>query len=180
MREGPLSTHCGHRAVEYPGPVNSYVTALLVCAAVAAFEGLCAGKEPLKKLAQLKQPGWSPPSWMWVLIGLCWYGFCFVALVRLLPHYAADPMAVRLLGLLMAANAFANLFQFRAGRLDLAWLMLLPYWLVLAMFVVAAAAVDRLTTVLFAIYAVYQIYAAAWGWQLWALNGKHAPWVGAR
>lgn len=157
--------------------MNIYVAALLACAAVAAFEGICAGRDPLKKLVQLKQPSWSAPTRIWVLIGLFWYGICFVALVRLLPHYAAEPAPVRLLGLLMATNAFANVPLFRMGRLDLAWLILFPYWVVLAAFIAAAASVDRVTTVLFVIYAIYQIYAAAWGWQLWALNGRLAPWV---
>src|SRR4030095_7780854 len=139
--------------------MNPWIAGLLACVAAAVFEGICAGKDSLRKLAQLKQPSWSPPSWLWVLIGLFWYGICFVAFVRLLPHYSTDPMAVRLLGLLIAANAFANVFQFRMGRLDLAWLILWPYWLVLAAFIVMATAVDRLTTVLFAIYAVYQLYA---------------------
>ena len=160
--------------------MNAWIAALLICAAAAAFEGICAGRDPLKKLAQLKQPSWSPPAWIWVLIGLFWYGICFVAFVRLLPHYAAEPTAAHLLGLLMATNAFANIPQFRMGRLDLAWLMLFPYWLVLVAFIAAAASVDRLTTILFAIYAVYQLYAAAWGWQLWALNGRRAPWVEER
>lgn len=38
--------------------------------------------------------------------------------VRLLPHYALHPWAVRLLGIPMVANAFANIRQFRMGRLD--------------------------------------------------------------
>lgn len=156
--------------------MNNLFAALLICVAAAVFEGICAGREPLKKLAQLRQPSWSPPVWLWVVIGLLWYGICFTALVRLLPHYSTDPTPVRLLAVLMAVNAFSNVFLFRIGRLDLACLIFGPYWLVLAAFIATALPVDGLSSGLFVIYAAYQSYAALWGWGLWTLNGKRAPY----
>ena len=113
-------------------------------------------------------------------IGVFWYLICFVSLARLLPAYDTNPLAVRLLGMLMAANAFANVLQFRFDRLDLAFLYLFPYRALLGAFLLAAAPLDRLSTALFLIYAAYQIYAAAWAWKLWALNGRSAPTAPAR
>ncbi len=155
--------------------MNNYLIALLACVIAAALEGICAGNEPLQKLAQLKRPAWSPAPWAWALIGLSWYLICFVSLVRLLPAYDTSPVAVRLLGVLMVANAFANVLQFRLGRLDLAFLYLYPYWFLLGAFLLSAASLDPLITTLFSIYAAYQVYAAAWAWKLWALNGRCAP-----
>ena len=107
------------------------IIALAICAMAAGFEGLCAGRDPIAQLKALKQPHWSPPNWLWVLIGLAWYGLCYAALVRLLPFWNTDPAPVLFLGLLLLANGAANLFQFRLRRLDLALLFLLPYWALL-------------------------------------------------
>ena len=148
----------------------TYLIAFLICAAAAAFEALCAGRDPMGKLRALKQPAWSPPNWLWVLIGIAWYGICFAALVRLLPFWPADKAPVVLLVLLMLANAAANFPAFRMGRLDLALAFFAPYWLLLAAFLWAVCPLDRLTCVLFGVYALYQPYAAAWGWALWRTN----------
>ena len=141
-----------------------------ICVLAAAFEGLCAGPDPLGQLRRLRQPAWSPPIPAWVLIGIAWYGICFAGLVRLLPGFAARPLAVWLLVALMLANGAVNLFQFRMRRLDLALAFFAPYWLLLAAFLVTAWPLDRIIFGLFSIYAVYQLYAAAWGFMLWRLN----------
>lgn len=148
----------------------NYLIAFLLCAGAAALEALCAGRDPMEKLKALRQPTWSPPNWAWVLIGLAWYGFCFTALIRLLPLWPAERTPVLLLGALMVANGAANLFQFRLARLDLAFLYGLPYALLLAIFLTEVWPVDRLTFALFALYACYLPYAGAWAWRLWRLN----------
>jgi tryptophan-rich sensory protein len=56
------------------------------------------------------------------------------------------------------------------GRLDLAFYFLFPYWLLLGAFIWSAWPLDRLTVGLFAIYGVYQVYAAFWCYQLWRMN----------
>ena len=55
-------------------------------------------------------------------------------------------------------------------RLDIAFLYLLPYWVVLSAFIWSIRNVDSVTLALFGIYSVYQLYAAAWGWNLWQMN----------
>jgi len=152
----------------------NYLMALAICAGAAAFEALCAGRDPLGQLEATKQPPWSPPNWVWVLIGIAWYGICYVGLVRLLPLWPAQRLAVILLAALMLANGAANLLQFRMKRLDLAVAFIAPYWLLLAAFFWTACPLDRLICGLFAIYGAYQVYAALWGYQLWRLN-RSAP-----
>ena len=152
-------------------PVN-YVMALLICVVAAGFEGICAGRDPMTQLKALRQPRWALPNWAWVLIGIAWYAICFVALARLLHWWPERKAPLLLLVALMFANGAANLLQFRMKRLDLAALFLLPYWLLLATFLMAAAPLDRLIAVLFGAYAIYQVYAALWGYQLWRLNPR--------
>ncbi len=148
----------------------NYVIAFAICAAAAAMEGICAGADPMAQLKATKQPGWSPPNWVWIAIGIAWYGICFVGLARLLPGWPAERLPVVLLVALMLANAVANIFQFRMSRLDLAFFFLLPYWLLLAAFLWAVCPADGPTCSLFGIYAVYQLYAGIWAYQLWRLN----------
>jgi tryptophan-rich sensory protein len=153
----------------------NYVIALSICAVAAAFEGLCAGRDPMGQLKATKQPSWSPPNWAWVLIGIAWYIICFLGLARLLALWADHPLPVILLVALMLATASANVFSFRMKRFDLAFYFLFPYWLLLAAFFYATCPLDRLTCGLFAIYAGYQVYAAAWGYRLWQMNPREIP-----
>lgn len=148
----------------------TYVIAVLICLAAAAFEGLCAGRDPMAQLKTLRQPSWSPPTWAWVLIGIAWYGICFLGLVRLLPFWPEHKLPVILLVALLLANGAANIPLFRLRRLDLALMFFAPYWALLAVFMLAANPLDRLTCALFTAYAVYQVYAAAWGYQLLRMN----------
>jgi tryptophan-rich sensory protein len=148
----------------------SYIAALLICVVAAGVEGLCAGRDPLGQLRATRQPWWSPPNWVWVLIGIAWYAICFTGLARLLPRWRDHGLPVILLTAMMLANAAANIFQFRMKRLDLAFFFLGPYWVLLAAFLWAACPLDSVTCGLFTAYAAYQIYAALWGYRLWRLN----------
>ena len=142
----------------------------IVCVTAAIFETVCAGRDPLAQLRRTKQPAWSPPGWAWLLIGIAWYVICFTALVRLLVFWPERPAPVLLLGALMLANGFAGLLQFRMKRLDLAFLFLAPYWALLGLFLWTACPLDGLVCAMFGGYAVYQLYAAAWGYGLWRMN----------
>ncbi|HEV2817283.1 MAG TPA: tryptophan-rich sensory protein [Allosphingosinicella sp.] len=147
-----------------------YIHALAICALAAAFEGLCAGRDPMGRLRALRQPWWSPPAWVWVLIGIFWYGICFTALVRLLPLWPDQRLPVLLLVALMVLNGVANIPTFRLRRLDLALAFFAIYWPVLGAFLWAVCPLDGLTFRLFAAYGAYQLYAAAWGYRLWRMN----------
>src|SRR6476620_7377377 len=130
--------------------------AVTTCVLIAFVEGLCAGRDPMKQLQALRQPWWAPPTVLWILIGVSWYAICLTALARLLPHYQEHQGAVWLLILLMLANAGANIPQFRLRRLDIAFFYLFPYWVLLAALVWTVWHFDRVSTVLFTVYAAYQ------------------------
>lgn len=146
------------------------VVALLICIAAAAIEGWCAGRDPMGQLRALRQPAWSPPTWLWVLIGIAWYLICFVGLIRLLPSWPEKRLPIILIVALMLANALANVPAFRMKRLDLALCFFIPYWPLLGAFLWVVWPLDRLTFWLFAGYAAYQPYAAAWAFALWRMN----------
>ena len=148
----------------------NYLLALAICVGAAAFEGLCAGRDPMRQLKALKQPSWSPPAWVWLLIGIVWYAICYIAIVRLLPLWPDQPFPLILLLKLMALNALANIPTFRMRRLDLAFAFFALYWPVLAAFLWFVYPEDRLTFTMFTAYAAYQVYAGAWGYQLWRMN----------
>ena len=152
----------------------SYLAAFGMCIAAAAFEGLCAGRDPMGQLRRLRQPRWSPPDAVWVAIAIAWYAICATALVRLLVHWPRSAAAVLLLVALMFANGLANWLQFRLERLDWALAFFAPYWLLLAWFIVEAWPLDRVTGGLFGLYALYQLYAVAWAHALWRLNPRRA------
>ena len=143
--------------------------ATIVTVAVVALESVCAGSAPMNKLRSLRQPWWSPPPWVWVVVGLAWYSIGFIGLARLVPRTGAV-VPVTLLVALLVANALVNIPQFRWNRLDIAFFYLFPYWTLLTIFLVSVWGHDAITLRLFAAYAVYQVYAGLWQWQLWRLN----------
>jgi tryptophan-rich sensory protein len=74
--------------------------------------------------------------------------------------------------LLMAANAAFNLVFFRWGDLRASFLFFFPYsGLAIALFILLLW-VDPLASAVFGPYLVYFVYAAAWGYQVWRLNGR--------
>lgn len=70
----------------------------------------------------------------------------------------------------MLANGAVNIPQFRMDRLDLSFLFLFPYWLVLGAFLWTVCPIDWVTCALFGVYAAYQLYAAASTYRLWRMN----------
>jgi tryptophan-rich sensory protein len=149
----------------------NWILALAITIAAAGFEAICAGRDPMNQLKDLRQPSWSPPVWLWMLIGIVWYSICIIGLVRLLPYWPAQKLPVVLLIALLVVNGAANIPLFRLRRLDVALTFFLPYWALLGTFMWVAGQLDQLTFVLFAAYGVYQLYAVVWSYRLLKLNG---------
>lgn len=148
----------------------NWLWAGLICIAFAALEAIAAGKDPAGALRSIRQPKWSPPFWLWAIIGVAWYVICLVSLARLVPLYAEAPWPTFLLVVLMAANGAWGIVQFRMKRFDLALLFGAPYAGLLIAFLWTVRPVDPLPFYLFAGYAAYLLYAAAWSWSIWRLN----------
>lgn len=147
-----------------------YLIALMICGIAVVVEALSSGREPMKQLARLEQPSWAPPNWIWALIGLVWYGICYYALVRLLPLWPEHEISTLALVAMILANPAVNFFQLRLKRLDIGFMVLFPYWIILAVFLWSTYHLDPTVCAIFSVYGLYQLYVGAWAYQLWQMN----------
>ena len=149
------------------------IYSLAACAVSIALESLFAGSGIKQRLAGLRMPRFAPPLWGWVLIGLCYYGICLVILFRLFSLPGSIPgrtLALALAGGMMFINALWNYFFFRSRNLFHAYLIGLPYGLVVIALLVALHGVDRLAAFALWPYLLYLLYGNAFGFQVWKLN----------
>ena len=147
--------------------------AAIACAISAALEGLFAGRGVKEHMASLRMPRYSPPLWLWYIIGAVYYVGCFVVLYRLLGHVppsGSRTAALVLTLLLMSINAGWNYIFFRARSLRGAFLAGVPYNLIALALMVALLPLDSTAALVFAPYVLYLIYANFWGYRLWRLN----------
>lgn len=151
---------------------KDWMLAGAICIAFGAFEAVASGKDPAGALRSIRHPAWSPPIWLWAIIGAGWYLICFTSLVRLIPLAGEQRVPLVLLLLLMLANGAAGIVQLRMKRFDLALWIMLPYAGLVLAFLWTVRPLDRVSFLLFLGYAIYLIYAAAWGWSLWRLNRR--------
>ena len=149
------------------------ITSAAVCVVAAALEGLCAGTNVKSYFAALRQPRFSPPFWVWTIIGGLFYVTFFFVLYRVLRGY--DGAALRLatvilILVMMLLNALWNYLFFRARKLAMS---------------LAAAAFAPLTDVALLIcltrldiaaawalvpYLIYRVYSLWWVYGLWKAN----------
>jgi len=96
--------------------MSPWLTALLICLLAVIAEAVLAGNHVREHLRQIKLPRASPPIWLWIGIGLAYYIICYTILFRLLAHGGdrKRDVAVVLMVLILAANAFWNYLFFRA------------------------------------------------------------------
>jgi tryptophan-rich sensory protein len=153
------------------------IISVVTCAAAAALEGACAGKNVKSFYAQLRFPHYSAPLAVWAVIGGLYYViFCFV-LYRLLRLDGGSGLRVATLALMvfmMVVNALTNYAIFRARNLRLSFIIgsLFP-----ALDVALFACMLRLDSpAAWALipYLLYRLYALWWGYWLWKVNDGRA------
>lgn len=153
--------------------MSPFLTAIIACAIAASAEGLFAGRDANKVIASYRQPGWAPPIWSWYIIGLAYYGACFLAVYRLMLLDASRRWpALGLVFAVMAANAVWNLLFFRLKDLRLSLWFNIPYSVLLGIMMWQLMAVDRRATLIFWVYVAYLPYAATLGYFWWKMNPK--------
>lgn len=149
------------------------LTSLGACALAAGLEGLCAGKNVKAFFSQLRVPSYSPPLWVWSIIGGLYYvTFCFV-LYRLLLLNADSwmrPLTITLVLFMLTVNAMANYVIFRAKDLHLNFILCalapLPDFALL----VCLVQLDSLAACSLTPYLVYRIYSIWWCYAIWKMN----------
>ncbi|MGQ0570856.1 MAG: tryptophan-rich sensory protein [Armatimonadota bacterium] len=152
---------------------HSWAWALAACVVAATAEGLLAGGGVSARLSELVQPPFSPPLWVWAIIGVLYYILFFFLLKSLLGS-ASTPLltssALVLVAILLAANDTWNWLFFREKDLWHSTVFGAPY---AAVALTLAFVLYRLRSPLFfwySVYVAYLIYATWWGISLWRLN----------
>jgi tryptophan-rich sensory protein len=153
--------------------VNPTLSALLICIVAAALEGALAGGGVRQRLAALRMPPCSPPFAVWLLIGLVYYGICFVVLRHLLgatPFTLMGRAALALLIVVLVANALWSVLFFRRRDLRASFIVFIPYAVVVSALVLSLSRIYPFGAALFMCYCIYLLYATWWGYRLWLLN----------
>lgn len=143
------------------------------CALTAGLEGLCAGKDVKAFFSQLRLPPYSPPVWLWSIIGGLYYViFCF-ALSRLL-YVNSDsrlrPLTIALILFMMIVNALANYVIFRAKNLHLNFILCAFFPLLDVTLFVCLFLLDRWGAWSLVPYLLYRIYSVWWCYAIWKTN----------
>ena len=126
-----------------------------------------------QRLSELNQPDFSPPLWVWAIIGGLYYILFFVLLRSLLgtpPFPRLTIRAVVLVMVMLAANAGWNWVFFRLQDLGLSTLYWAPYT---AIAVALGHTLWRMRSPMFRWYGLYLgyfVYATWWGISLYRLN----------
>ncbi len=152
---------------------SATLSALAVCAVAALLEGVMAGRNVRARFAALRLPRYSPPLWLWGVIGGLYYAACFIVLYRLFRLDARDSLwrlALVLALVMLAINAAWNLLFFRLGSLRASVVALVPYSIVVLGLALSLAALDPLAAWSMVPYMVYLGYANPWVYRLWKLN----------
>lgn len=158
---------------------NTYavLTAIGVCVAAAALEGVCAGKNVKSFYAHLQFPPYSAPLWVWTIIGGVYYLiFCFIIyrLLILNNDSSLEYTTLALILFMMVVNALTNYVIFRARNLRLSFIIgsLFPV-LDITLFI-CLLQLDNVAVLSLIPYLIYQIYAVWWGYGLWKINAQAA------
>jgi tryptophan-rich sensory protein len=143
------------------------------CAAAAGLEGICAGTEVKSFFAKLKSPDYSPPLWVWYIIGGLYYVTFFVVLLRVLTldnRSALVNITLTLVAALMVANALWNYLFFRVQRLFASVVLTFLAPIMDGVLLVCLIQLDAVAAYFLIPYLLYRLYSLWWAYGLWKLN----------
>lgn len=149
------------------------VLALMVCLVGVGLESFFAGSAVRLRFRHLRLPPYSPPFWLWVLIGLLYYVLCFVLLRELLSRDEWTSLHVSafvLIAAVMLLNASWNLLFFRLRNLRGSFIAFFPYALLVAVLALVLVQIYPMGARLVFLYCIYLCYAAWWTYRLWRIN----------
>ncbi len=155
--------------------VSAILIALLICGIAAALEGVFAGKNVKGVLGKFRAPKFSPPFWLWVIIGILYYLICFVVLFRILRYddnFAIRYTAFGLILVVMTLNAVWNYFFFRRRNLRGSFRLAIVYTFAAIALFICLWQFDLIAAYALIPYFLYLVYAFYWGLGLLRLNSK--------
>lgn len=156
--------------------MKSLYAALLasgICVIAALLEGLCAGRNVKSFFASLKSPRYSPPLWVWSIIGGVYYiifWFLLFRLFQLQTDSFLKVIALTLIVFMMIVNALTNYIIFRARNLYLSFMVGSAFPLMDIALFACLLRLDELAAWSMIPYLLYRIYAVWWGYRLWRAN----------
>lgn len=156
--------------------MKSLYAALLasgICIIAALLEGLCAGRNVKSFFASLKSPRYSPPLWVWSIIGGVYYiifWFLLFRLFQLQTDSFLKVIALTLIVFMMIVNALTNYIIFRARNLYLSFMVGSAFPLMDIALFACLLRLDELAAWSMIPYLLYRIYAVWWGYRLWKAN----------
>ena len=152
---------------------SALLASLGVCAIAAALEGACAGNNVKAYFAKLKSPRYSPPLWVWYIIGGLYYGTFFFVLYRMLSRGANSSWANATLAVvlvMMLANALWNYLFFRAQKLFASVLLTFFAPVMDLVLLICLIRLDRVAAWALVPYLIYRGYSVWWAYRFWKLN----------
>jgi tryptophan-rich sensory protein len=144
-----------------------------VCGIAAALEGACAGRNVKSYFSRLKSPPYSPPLWVWYIIGVLYYGTFFLVVYRILTRGNNSSLANMTLALVLAmmlANALWNYLFFRAQKLFVSVLVTFLAPIMDLLLLVCLIQLDRVAAWALIPYLMYRVFSLWWAYGLWKMN----------
>jgi tryptophan-rich sensory protein len=151
----------------------SWLAAIGIAALAAILEAWLSGRRPFAFLASLNQPPWAMPVTGWLAVGAAFYLIMVLAMVRMIEAGAAGLVPLGLIVIVLLADGFWNYMLFRQRRLDLAYICLFPYALLVVLATVAVGLQDIAAGFAMAIYVVFLPYDFAWANSLRLRNRQY-------
>ena len=155
--------------------IPAILISLVVCGTAAALEGACAGKNVKVFFATLRFPRYSPPLWVWTIIGGVYYLIFLSIIYRLLrlENYSARWYAAgSLIIVMMTVNGLSNYVIFRARNLYLSFVIGAAFPLLDLTLFALVMTLDQTAALALIPYLLYRVYAVIWGYGLWRVNQK--------
>lgn len=149
------------------------LTAIFICLAAAALEGMCAGTKVKPFFASLRFPRYSAPLWVWSIIGACYYlifGYVLYRVLRLDHTSGLESATIALVVAMMMINALTNYVIFRARDLKRAFVIGAIFPLFDVLLFALLWQLDATAAIVLIPYLIYRIYAVYWGYALWKAN----------
>ena len=159
--------------LEPPMRTPRRVGLLLVCVLIvlaAEALGALASIQAAVFYAQLAQPVWAPPAWLFGPVWTLLYALMAIALWRVWRRRTTGSAPIVLFLVQLAVNAAWSwlFFRWHLGPASFAWIMLLLALLVMTM--IAFWRVDHLAALLLLPYLAWVSFACALSWAIWRAN----------
>ncbi len=122
---------------------------------------------------KLRKPTWTPPSWAF---GAVWSVlYIMIAIAGWLVWRQGQPgLAIWFWGLQLAVNAGWSGLFFGMRRMDLALYDIALLWVLVASFILSAASISLVASLLFVPYLIWVTIAGALNWTVLRLNPEEA------